>query len=661
MENTAGNEEAQNGVGGAGRPDHITLPEQAAAADASASAASSAAPSSATTTTMATSVSADSCTAADGAAGNKKYYRHAARRIFVNRSLHLEKIKFYGFDMDYTLAEYKSPAFEILGFDLVKERLVSLGYPAQILDFQYDPLFPVRGLWFDTLFGNLLKVDAYGNILSCSHGFKYLKAQEVMVKYPNKFIKLDDSRIYVLNTLFNLPETYLLSCLMDFFTNSPEYQSEKHGFKCGDLFISFKGVFQDCRAAFDYVHMVGDLKKITVAKLPEYVNKDERLPKLFQHLVEVAKAKTFLLTNSEWWYTDAIMTYLFDFPGGHVKPWRSYFNHIVVDSRKPLFFGEGTVLRQVDIKTGKLKIGVSDSNAELKEGTVYSGGSCEALSKMMGAKGKDVLYFGDHIYGDALKSKKLRGWKTFLVVPELSRELRVWCQGRQLFEQLTELDCKLGNIYKNLDSSAKEKPDISSVREDMQQVIHKMDMQYGLSGSLFRSGSRQTFFSSQVVRYTDLYASTCLNLLYYPFSYMFRAPPMLLPHESTVPHLGGEKEVGYEADPAALFTPGSSSNAATTSAAFSASAAAAATQEEDTCKEIRREVEMDQNYAAAKQKREMEQRSAAAGQSKLPNLYASEPDANNLNHDLDNDADEEEEEEDHDEDENHDDEDESSK
>lgn len=25
-------------------------------------------------------------------------------RIFVNRGLHLDKIKFYGFDMDYTLA-----------------------------------------------------------------------------------------------------------------------------------------------------------------------------------------------------------------------------------------------------------------------------------------------------------------------------------------------------------------------------------------------------------------------------------------------------------------------------------------------------------------------------------------------------------------------------
>ena len=35
-------------------------------------------------------------------------------RVFVNRSLHLEKIKYYGFDMDYTLAEYKSPDFEVI-------------------------------------------------------------------------------------------------------------------------------------------------------------------------------------------------------------------------------------------------------------------------------------------------------------------------------------------------------------------------------------------------------------------------------------------------------------------------------------------------------------------------------------------------------------------
>ena len=32
-----------------------------------------------------------------------------------------------------------------------------------------------RGLWFDTKYGNLLKVDTYGNLLVCVHGFKFLK------------------------------------------------------------------------------------------------------------------------------------------------------------------------------------------------------------------------------------------------------------------------------------------------------------------------------------------------------------------------------------------------------------------------------------------------------------------------------------------------------
>jgi len=55
-----------------------------------------------------------------------------------------------------------------------------------------------------------------------------------------------------------------------------------------------------------------------------------------------------------------------------------------------------------------------------------------------------------------------------------------------------------------------------------------MDMAYGVLGSLFRSGSRQTFFASQVERYADLYSSSCLNLLNYPFFYFFRAPSMLV-------------------------------------------------------------------------------------------------------------------------------------
>ena len=42
------------------------------------------------------------------------------------------------------MTEYKSPQLETLGFDLVKARLVHMGYPKEIMQFEYDPSFPVR-------------------------------------------------------------------------------------------------------------------------------------------------------------------------------------------------------------------------------------------------------------------------------------------------------------------------------------------------------------------------------------------------------------------------------------------------------------------------------------------------------------------------------------
>ncbi|XP_011477802.1 cytosolic purine 5'-nucleotidase isoform X1 [Oryzias latipes] len=468
----------------------------------------------------------------------KKYRREPYHRIFVNRSLAMEKIKCFGFDMDYTLAVYKSPEYESLGFELTVERLVSIGYPQELLSFVYDPSFPTRGLVFDNMYGNLLKVDAYGNILVCVHGFNFLRGPDIRERYPNKFIQRDDTeRFYILNTLFNLPETYLLACLVDFFTNCDSYTSCETGFKNGDLFMSYKSMFQDVRDAVDWVHFKGTLKEKTVENMEKYVVKDAKLSLLLSRMNEVAKV--FLATNSDYKYTDKIMTYLFDFPHGPQpgtphRPWQSYFDLILVDARKPMFFGEGTVLRQVDTTTGRLKIGTY--TGPLQHGIVYSGGSSDTVCDLLGAKGKDIVYIGDHIFGDILKSKKRQGWRTFLVIPELAQELHVWTDKSSLFEELQGLDVFLAELYKHLDSSSNERPDISTIQRRVKKVTHDMDMCYGMMGSLFRSGSRQTLFASQVMRYADLYAASFINLLYYPFSYLFRAAHVLMPHESTVEH-----------------------------------------------------------------------------------------------------------------------------
>ncbi|KAF3702109.1 Cytosolic purine 5'-nucleotidase [Channa argus] len=406
------------------------------------------------------------------------------QKVFVNRCLTLENIKCYGFDMDYTLAIYKSPEYESLGFELIRDRMVSVGYPHELLGYTYDPSFPTRGLVIDTMYGNLLKVDSNGNLLVCSHGFHFLKGEEIHNYYPNKFIQRDDTdRFYILNTLFNLSETYFYACLVDFFTRCSRYTNLLKGYQHGDLFMSYRSMFQDVRDAMDFIHNTGTLKEQTIKNLDKYVIKDPKLPLLLTRIKEVAKV--FLATNSEYNYTE---------------------------------------------NTGKLRIGTY--TGDLQHGTVYSGGSSDIVCDLLGVKGKDILYVGDHIFGDILKSKKRQGWKTFLVVPELTKELQVWEEKKDLFEEMKRLDSFLAELYKHLDSASQNCPDVSAIQTRIKVLTYRMDMSYGQMGSLLRSGSRQTLFASQLVRYADLYSSTCINLLHYPFSYLFMAPPVLMPHES---------------------------------------------------------------------------------------------------------------------------------
>ncbi|XP_075901046.1 5'-nucleotidase, cytosolic II, like 1 isoform X1 [Nelusetta ayraudi] len=457
--------------------------------------------------------------------------RSFEQRIFVNRSLTLENIRCYGFDMDYTMAMYKSPDYESLGYELIRDRMVSVGYPRELLSYTYDPSFPTRGLVIDTAYGNLLKVDSNGNILVCSHGFCFLQGQEIQNYYPNKFIQRDDTdRFYVLNTLFNLSETYLYACLVSFFSRCSRYRNVLKGYHHGDLFMSFRSMFQDVRDAMDFIHDTGILKDRTIKNLDKYVVKDPNLPVLMNRIKDVAKV--FLATNSDYSYTEAIMKYLLENSnkvGGQRSSWRSFFDLIVVDTRKPLFFAGGTVLRQVDTDTGKLRIGTY--TGDLQHGTVYSGGSSDIVCDLLDVKGKDILFVGDHIFGDILKSKKRQGWKTFLIVPELTKELQMWEKKKSLFEELRRLDEFRAELYKHLDGSSQQSTKVGLVQMRSKVLTHRMDMSFGQMGSLMRSGSRQTLFASQLTRYADLYSSTCINLLHYPHNYLFTAPPVLMPHE----------------------------------------------------------------------------------------------------------------------------------
>ena len=90
--------------------------------------------------------------------------------------------------MDYTLAQYNSPAYEELSYDLIVQRMIQMGYPQSISSLRYNPSFPIRGLLLDTQLGHLIKVDLFGNVLCCLHGHTRLQKQQIAEIYPSLYI-----------------------------------------------------------------------------------------------------------------------------------------------------------------------------------------------------------------------------------------------------------------------------------------------------------------------------------------------------------------------------------------------------------------------------------------------------------------------------------------
>ena len=56
-----------------------------------------------------------------------------------------------------------------------------------------------------------------------------LKSEEIKAIYPNKIQRKDDARVFVMNTLFNLAETFLIAALVDYFNKREDYEGMVDG------------------------------------------------------------------------------------------------------------------------------------------------------------------------------------------------------------------------------------------------------------------------------------------------------------------------------------------------------------------------------------------------------------------------------------------------
>jgi len=448
-------------------------------------------------------------------------------QVFVNRSLNMDKITCYGFDMDYTLCEYISPQFDELAFTLARNWMVEhLHYSDSILHLKYDPQFAVRGLWYDRLTGNLLKTDQFGKILVCYHGFRILRDSEIKAVYPGKVQRKDEKRVFVMNTLFNLAETFLVAALIDLFDGQEDVVNTEHGWTTqSGTQVTFQTLFQDIRTAVDDIHLTSKTLKISVITDPgKYVRKDPRLYQMLTRIREDGR-KTFLLTNSDWWYTKPVMTYLLG------PSWTQYFNIVGVDACKPRFFSSGTPLCLVSTQEeGTPKVSL---DSEPSGPRVYSGGNQETYTQMLGVKPWEVVYVGDHLWADVIRCRKQCEWRTVLIVPELEHELEVRRRQPVLLDQLETVESLL--VQSGMETETKSR---------LWSIVNRLNREFTHTGSLFRSGTRLSYFGSQVTIWPDLYTGRVSNLGEYSLNHRFLQPFVRLPHEVAVN--GTESDVSSE-------------------------------------------------------------------------------------------------------------------
>ena len=103
------------------------------------------------------------------------------------------------------------------------------------------------------------------------------------------------------------------------------------------------------------------MKNAVVENLARFIKKDDRLLLMLQSIKKNG-GKTFLVTNSDWRYANIIMTFLLG------TSWMAFFDLVLVDAKKPLFFSTGTDLKYMDSMTGS----VVDTKKD--DVVVYSGG-----------------------------------------------------------------------------------------------------------------------------------------------------------------------------------------------------------------------------------------------------------------------------------------------
>lgn len=448
--------------------------------------------------------------------------------VFANRALNLKAIKAIGFDMDFTLVRYHSEVFEELTYSETIKKLKALGkYPIDFDSFKFQFDLAVRGLIIDKKRGNILKTSEFSKVKTSFHGSEPLPFNEQQRIYKNLCIDVNDSNFYSLDTIFSIAHATLFMQMVTYKDQHPELELP-----------SYEEMEADVIKYVDICHRDGSIKNQVVKNISKYIIPDKDIVDTLKRYKRNGKL-LWLITNSDYHYTKALMDYTFlpYLDGGH---WLDLFDVTVTGSSKPVFFTDTRKpFLLIDPKTGLM------SNTEGPyTGKCLQGGNSSIIENEFGVYGEEILYLGDHIFGDILSLKKSLNWRTALVIEELASEAKAISENSDLFDRIDELMNQKINLENQLDGAILDdsvaQEDIQKIHEEIKAIDEEFSIIIPKSRSLFnpywgevmRAGGELSHFAAQAERYACIYMSSVSDLKDYSSKKYFRPFLKKMAHEA---------------------------------------------------------------------------------------------------------------------------------
>ncbi len=453
--------------------------------------------------------------------------------IYCNRTINFRHIKAFGFDMDHTLVTYHTKAFEKLSFDKIKEKLVNeYHYPAEIKKLKFTFSNAIRGLVIDKQRGNILKISNYGIIKSGAHGTTKLDYHILQETYRGQIADLNDDNFRCVDTAFSIAHAVIYALLVDL----------KDG-KLSKLLPDYEQIESDVMDALDLAHRDGSLKTEVSKNVKKYIKQDPEVVHSLERFKKAGK-KIWIITNSDYAYSKILLDFaILPFLKNH-EHWTDLFEIVITLSSKPRFFSERLPFLSVDTETGLM----SNADFPILKG-VYQGGCASKLEKDQGLKPNEILYFGDHIFGDILAVKKNSNWRTAFICEELEQELISIEKTKTISKNIVKLMNTKSKIEVNIDKKtikaidnhqtykkidiSKELAEIRKIDQQLSEHIKNHHKYFNKTwGEIMRSGGEPSRFAGQVEKYACIYLARVSNLIDYSPKAYFRPIYKKMSHEA---------------------------------------------------------------------------------------------------------------------------------